>query len=92
MSRASFEAVSRDATTDASFSSSEERRVGMYDVVRVEKRGSAVFFYEANGALADDAGFAHLPDGPVPELANGNFEYAEFRHLGDNWYAWTASW
>ncbi|MGY0002335.1 hypothetical protein [Micromonospora sp. I033] len=49
-------------------------------------------FYEANGYLIDDAGFAYLPDGPSPDLETPDFESPVFKHLGGAWYSWTASW
>lgn len=39
-------------------------------------------FYEATGLPFDDAGFAHLPSGPFPELDTGWFEPPRFEHLG----------
>lgn len=92
LSRASFASISRQALNEPSFSSNAPQRIGLYDVTIVHKRGAAVIFYEGNGSLSDDAGFAYLPDGPFPELENSNFERPEFRHLGGPWYAWTASW
>jgi hypothetical protein len=68
-------------------------RIGAYSVSAAYLvTGGGVVFYEANGALFDDAGFAYLPKGPSPALSNGSFEGPQFRHLGGPWYAWTASW
>ncbi|MBM7785503.1 hypothetical protein [Tenggerimyces flavus] len=66
--------------------------MGSYEVIRVETVPGGVLFYEANGNLFDDAGFAYLPGGPTPELENGGFESPNYRHLGGPWYAFTASW
>lgn len=51
-----------------------------------------VVFYDSVGAFIDDAGFAYLPDGPSPDMANGSFENPQWFALGNHWYAWTASW
>lgn len=67
-------------------------RVGLYRVTEAHRVGEAIIFYEANGALFDDAGFAYLPQGPFPELDTGWFESPQFRHLSGPWYAWIASW
>lgn len=92
MSRSAFEGVVQEAMKDESFSSTESRRLGSYEVFYVYRQGEAVIFYEDNGAFFDDAGFAYLPNGPFPELENGGFERPKFQHLGGRWYAWTASW
>lgn len=67
-------------------------RIGSYDITMGYQVGSNVILYERNGALFDDAGFAHLPDGPDQRLGNSGFEAPSFRSLGGDWYAWTASW
>lgn len=67
-------------------------RVGLYRVTYAYKVEAGIIFYEETGSFLDDAGFAFLPGGPTPELANGSFESPEFRSLGGGWYAWTASW
>lgn len=67
-------------------------RIGTYRISQAYRVGDAVILYESNGALFDDAGFAHLPTGPFDELNTGWFEAPRFRPLGGHWYAWTASW
>jgi hypothetical protein len=92
MARDDFErAVDRVQAVEG-YRSTDDLRIGSYDIVLVRRQGDAIFFYERNGALVDDAGFAYLPDGPSPEFANGDFERPSYRHLGGPWYAWTASW
>ena len=66
--------------------------VGAYDIQRGYRAGHALILYEAHGDLFDDAGFAYLPDGPDPALANGSFEAPQYTRLGGDWYSWTASW
>ncbi len=67
-------------------------RIGLYPIDFAYYVPGGIVFYESDGALIDDAGFAYLPDGPTPELDTGWFERPEFTHLGGAWYAWTASW
>jgi hypothetical protein len=67
-------------------------RLGLYHVTAAYRVPGGVVFYESNGALFDDAGFAYLPGGPSETLADGSFESPQFRHLDGPWYAWTASW
>jgi hypothetical protein len=67
-------------------------RLGSYRIIAAYHVPGGVLFYEANGALFNDAGFAYLPDGPTASLENGSFESPVFRHLGGPWYSWTASW
>jgi hypothetical protein len=67
-------------------------RIGTYRITSVESVPGGFLFYEANGLLFDDAGFAYLPNGPSADLENTNFESPNFTHLGGPWYSWTASW
>jgi hypothetical protein len=67
-------------------------RIGLFRIRDAYRQGDAVIFYEATGSVLDDAGFAYLPSGPFPELESGSFEAPHFRHLGGDWYSWTASW
>lgn len=67
-------------------------RIGLYDITAAYTVDEGVIFYEPNGAFIDDAGFAYLPGGPSDALENGRFEMPTYRHLGGDWYAWTASW
>ncbi|MBL7497853.1 hypothetical protein I6A84_23435 [Frankia sp. CNm7] len=66
--------------------------VGAYRIIGAYRVGTAVIFYEETGALFDDAGFAYLPDGPDPALANGSFESPRYHHLDGPWYTWVAGW
>ncbi len=95
-SRSSFEAVVNHAPPASSSTDwiefEAEDRIGLYRVRSASRVRDGVIFYEANGALFDDAGFAYLPTGPFPELDTGSFESPQFRSLGGGWYAWTASW
>ncbi|MET7403077.1 hypothetical protein ABZS66_57315 [Dactylosporangium sp. NPDC005572] len=67
-------------------------RLGLYSITSADWVPGGAIFYEANGAMFDDAGFAYLPGGPTRELNTGLFENPRFRHLGGGWYSWTASW
>lgn len=69
-----------------------DRRVGTYRITHVGVVEHGVLFYEHTGALSDDAGFAYLPNGPSPDMSNGNFENPQWVALGDHWYSWVASW
>jgi hypothetical protein len=67
------------------------RRIGSYEIFIIERVGDAVVFFEDHGApISDLAGFAYIPGGPsaFPDLV---LERPEFRALGDDWYAWTAT-
>jgi hypothetical protein len=92
LSRSDFAAVVDEAFEEGDFASTEDQRIGLYNVTHLYRQGEAIIFYERTGMFSDDAGFAYLPNGPFPELENGGFERPEFRHLGGPWYAWTASW
>jgi hypothetical protein len=67
-------------------------RLGLVPITEAYRQGEVVIFYDAHGAFLNDAGFAHLFDGPFPELESGLFEDPSYRHLGGPWYVWTASW
>jgi hypothetical protein len=67
-------------------------RLGAFRITAAYRVPGGAVFYEANGSLFDDAGFAYLPGGPNPSLENGSFESPAFKHLGGGWYSWTASW
>jgi hypothetical protein len=67
-------------------------RIGSYRITGASRVGDGVVFTERTGALMNDAGFAYLPTGPFPEMANGSFETPDFYALGGGWYGWTASW
>lgn len=67
--------------------------VGSYEITYWWRARDGVILNEAHGSgITNDAGFAYLPDGPTPGLANPIFESPQFTALGDGWYAWTASW
>nr|MDT0664056.1 hypothetical protein [Micromonospora sp. DSM 115978] len=67
-------------------------QLGSYQILYAYQVGDAVFFYEANGAGFDDAGFAYLPNGPDASFENTLFEAPSYNKLGGPWYSWTASW
>lgn len=54
-------------------------------------RDGAVFLYDTDGALFDDAGLLYLPDGQPSDVA-GSMETPNFRALGGGWWAFTARW
>jgi type IV secretory pathway protease TraF len=91
-SRPAFEAAVDEAMADADGSSSESRPIGLYHVTSTSRHGDAVIFTERTGAYEDNAGFAYLPDGPVPVLEDEAMDGTVFRHLDGRWYSWTASW
>ena len=67
-------------------------RIGSYTIWNVDQVGDPLIFYERQGALFNDAGFAYLPSGPFAELSTGWFEAPRFRHLGGPWHSFVASW
>ncbi|MFG3301773.1 hypothetical protein [Micromonospora chersina] len=67
-------------------------RIGAYRIEAAYPVPGGVVFYEENGYMTDDAGFACLPDGPTSDLETPDFESPAFKHLGGPWYSWTASW
>lgn len=54
-------------------------------------RDGAVFLYDTDGSLFDDAGLLYLPDGQ-PADVSASMESPYFRPLGGGWWAFTASW
>ena len=54
-------------------------------------RDGAVFLYDIDGALFDDAGLLYLPEGQPSDVA-GPMESPSFRSLGGGWWSFTASW
>jgi hypothetical protein len=66
--------------------------IGTYEIDFAFQVGSNLILYESHGWYFDDAGFAYLPDGVDPRLANGSFEAPRYISLGDDWYAWRAGW
>lgn len=97
LSRADFDAavaqIPSDTRSSGDSSSEATGRIGSYEITSWWRARDGVILNEANGSgMANDAGFAYLPDGPTPRLANSNFENPQFTSLGDGWYAWTASW
>jgi hypothetical protein len=92
LSRADFDtavaALPRDTRTGSGAGS-----VGSYDITHWSKVRGGVILHDSNSSgVTNDAGFAYLPEGPTPDLENGNFESPQFTALGGGWYAWTASW
>lgn len=75
----------RDASVEA------PSRIGLYRITAVEQYGDAIIFYEAVGDLFNEAGFAHLPGGPTPELSPfGSWEGVTYSHLDGDWYTFIA--
>jgi hypothetical protein len=69
------------------------RQIGSYRIDEAHHVHGGVIFSEHNGDVFHNAGFAYLPDGPTPGLANEyDFEAPAWRHLGGPWYSWTATW
>lgn len=66
-------------------------RAGSYEIIAGQQVGDNVILHVAFKGF-DDAGFAYLPDGPDARFANAGFERPRFRSIGEDWYAWTASW
>lgn len=92
-SKSSFQDAVVDIRADrASRARWQQRNVGTYAITNVRMVQGAVIFYEKTGSFLDDAGFAHLPDGPSAAIEDGTFENPRWHALGDDWYAWTASW
>jgi hypothetical protein len=68
------------------------RTVGLYPVVLAEQvPAGGTVFRDSYDIVADGGGFAHLPQGPDPDLFDREFEHVEFRHLGWDWYAWVGT-
>lgn len=95
MSRGAFEDAAAQADPDLPRSRTRDLgvdgRLGLYDVWSVEQTGEAVVFAVDGGGLFQESGFAHLPEGPFPELERA-FESMTFTHLGGDWYVWSAVW
>ena len=69
------------------------RRIGSYTIDSARRVHGGVIFDEHNGDFFDNAGFAYLPDGPTPGLANDyDFEAPVWNHLQGPWYSWIATW
>lgn len=68
------------------------RTVGLYPVVRAEQvPAGGTVFRDSYDIVADGGGFAHLPQGPDPDLFDREFDHVEYRHLGWDWYAWVGT-
>lgn len=90
-SKGAFETALREAneSADPSF---QERRIGLYKITYVQSlSGGGTAFFESNGSLFDDAGFAYLPVPPPPHY-DGGLKAGRFRHLSGNWYSFESSW
>jgi hypothetical protein len=93
VSKSDFEATLRAVRAEPdAWSRWHERRIGTHKITYVQVVDRGVIFHDSVGALFDDAGFAYLPEGHSPDMANGSFEDPQWFALGDHWYAWTASW
>lgn len=91
LSRADFDTAVAALPTDVR-SNTGPGRIGSYEITSWRRTADGLILNEGNGDFMDDAGFAYLPEGPTPDLANSGFENPQFVALGDGWYAWTASW
>ncbi|WP_117215952.1 hypothetical protein [Allorhizocola rhizosphaerae] len=47
--------------------------IGAYEITHARRVSGGWIFYEANGNLFDDAGFACLPTGPTDDLGDGSW-------------------
>lgn len=65
--------------------------VAGFPLSSVVVRDGAVFLYDIDGSLFDDAGLLYLPEGQPSDVA-ASMESPHFRPLGDGWWAFTASW
>lgn len=66
-------------------------RAGLFSISHVRVLPEGVLLFDSNGNGFDDAGFAYLPTGNLPQ-GDGSFEAPQFRSLGGDWYAFTSSW
>lgn len=93
-SRSEFDRITRGLEPRGGFDAWEPLEVpdeiGTFQLVYGFQVGRNVIIYESHGWFDDDAGFAYLPDGIDPRLANGSFESPRFISLGGGWYAWRA--
>lgn len=78
--------------------------VGTYRLERALRVGDDIFVYVRSGlrdgVVSGDgfllgSGFAYLATGEMPSpnpVDEGGFERVLYRHVGENWYAWSAHW
>lgn len=90
LSRSAFEDVVGDALEDDDYRSTDERRIGLYTVNDVDRHGEVVVFHVPAGGFIDPAGFAYLPEGPLPEIGEVGLNQPRFRHIGGPWYTFAA--
>ncbi|MER7281989.1 hypothetical protein ABT369_46915 [Dactylosporangium sp. NPDC000244] len=65
-------------------------RLGLYTITRAGWVPGGAIFFEAQGDVFYDAGFAYLPGGPTRDVETAMFESANFHHLG-GWYRWAGT-
>ncbi len=65
--------------------------LGGITVLHAQVVPEGVVIYERHGAFMDNAGYAYLPDGRLPD-GDGTFESPDFHPIGGGWYTFTSSW
>lgn len=92
LGKSDFAAALADVRADpAEWAEFRDRRVGTYTITHAKRVDGGVVFYEKTGSFLDNAGFAYMPPGQTL-AGTDSFERPEWVALGDDWYAWTASW
>jgi hypothetical protein len=73
-----------DDVADGPVPADRSRRVGLYQVDRVEQEGAGVTFWVSGaGGMFGGAGFSYLPNGPWAATVD-----RDYQHLGGRWYWW----
>jgi len=65
-----------------------EEWIGSYRIPSAYRYESAVFFEDQTSGFFSEAGFAHLPAGPLPSHAWENCNEPSLVHLTDDWFLW----
>lgn len=67
------------------------RRLGLYTITSAGWVPGGAIFYEAQGDVFNNAGFAYLPGGPTADVETTARQSAYFHPLGGGWYRWTGT-
>ena len=89
ISRPAFDAVVEQRLEGGGRVPGHPGRLGLYEIGRVDDVGGALLFFEGDDGALGASGFAHLPDGPRPDLFVGSAGPLRFEPLGGPWHSWT---
>ncbi len=91
ISRPAFDAVVEQHLRGVEQVPERPGRLGLYRIDRVDDVDGALLFFEGEIGALGASGFAHVPEGPRPDLFVDSAGPLRFEPRGGPWYSWTTA-